>query len=420
VSQARPYWISKQEVWKAYQKVKANKGAAGVDEQSIAEFEKRLKDNLYRIWNRMSSGSYFPPPVRRVKIPKDGGKERTLGIPTVSDRIAQTVVKSRLEPVLDPLFDADSYAYRPGKSALQAVGQARKRCWRYDWVLDLDIKGFFDNIDHDLMMRAVKKHAIEKWIVVYVERWLKAPMQREDGQRIERGKGTPQGGVISPLLANLFLHYAFDRWVRRNCPHLAFERFADDVIVHCRTKAEAEAGRVAIAQRLRECGLELHPEKTRVVYCKDDDRRGNYLHEKFDFLGYTFRPRRSKSRKGKYFINFSPAISDKAANAIRVEIRSWKLHARSDKALDDLARMFNPIVRGWLQYYGCYYRSAMYSVIRHLDRLLARWACRKYKKLRHHLRRATHWIRCISVRDPRLFAHWQMGVRRSGSTMGAV
>jgi RNA-directed DNA polymerase len=420
VSQAKPYWISKQEVWKAYQKVKANEGAAGVDEQSIAEFEKRLKDNLYRIWNRMSSGSYFPPPVRRVKIAKDGGGERTLGIPTVSDRIAQTVVKSRLEPVLDPLFDADSYAYRPGKSALQAVGQARKRCWRYDWVLDLDIKGFFDNIDHDLMMRAVKKHAIEKWIVVYVERWLKAPMQRDDGQRIERGKGTPQGAVISPLLANLFLHYAFDRWVRRNCQHLAFERFADDVIVHCRTKAEAEAGRVAIAQRLRECGLELHPEKTRVVYCKDDDRRGNYLHEKFDFLGYTFRPRRSKSRKGKYFINFSPAISDKAANAIRVEIRSWKLHARSDKALDDLARMFNPIVRGWLQYYGCYYRSAMYSVIRHLDRLLARWACRKYKKLRHHLRRATHWIRCISVRDPRLFAHWQMGVRRSGSTMGAV
>lgn len=343
-----------------------------------------------------------------------------LGIPTVSDRIAQTVVKSRLESMLDPLFDTDSYAYRPGKSALQAVGQARKRCWRYDWVVDLDIKGFFDNIDHDLMMRAVKKHASEKWIVIYVERWLKAPMQREDGQRIERGKGTPQGGVISPLLANLFLHYAFDRWVRRSCPHLAFERFADDVIVHCRTKAEAEAGRVAIEQRLRECGLELHPEKTRVVYCKDDDRRGNYLHEKFDFLGYTFRPRRSKSRKGKYFINFSPAISDKAAKAIRVEIRSWKLHARSDKALDDLARMFNPIVRGWLQYYGCYYRSAMYSVIRHLDRLLARWACRKYKKLRHHLRRATHWIRCISVRDPRLFAHWQMGVRRTGSTMGAV
>lgn len=420
MSQAKPYWISKQEVWKAYQKVKANKGAAGVDEQSIAEFEKRLKDNLYRIWNRMSSGSYFPPPVRGVEIPKDGGGERMLGIPTVSDRIAQTVVKSRLESMLDPLFDTDSYAYRPGKSALQAVGQARKRCWRYDWVVDLDIKGFFDNIDHDLMMRAVKKHASEKWIVIYVERWLKAPMQREDGQRIERGKGTPQGGVISPLLANLFLHYAFDRWVRRSCPHLAFERFADDVIVHCRTKAEAEAGRVAIEQRLRECGLELHPEKTRVVYCKDDDRRGNYLHEKFDFLGYTFRPRRSKSRKGKYFINFSPAISDKAAKAIRVEIRSWKLHARSDKALDDLARMFNPIVRGWLQYYGCYYRSAMYSVIRHLDRLLARWACRKYKKLRHHLRRATHWIRCISVRDPRLFAHWQMGVRRTGSTMGAV
>ena len=208
--------------------------------------------------------------------------------------------------------------------------------------------------------------------------------------------------------------------MRRSCPHLPFERFADDVIVHCRTEAEAEAVRAAIAQRLRDCGLELHPEKTKVVYCKDDDRRGNFLHQKFDFLGYTFRARRSKSRQGKYFINFSPAISDKAANAIREEIRSWKLHARSDKAIDDLARMFNPILRGWLQYYGHYYRSAMYPVMRHLDRLLARWACRKYKKLRQHLRRATHWIRCISVRDPRLFAHWQMGVRRTGSMMGAV
>jgi RNA-directed DNA polymerase len=419
VSEAKPYCISKQEVWEAYKRVKANQGAAGVDEQSIVDFEERLKDNLYKIWNRMSSGSYIPPPVLTVKIPKVGGGERKLGIPTVSDRIAQMVVKSRLESVVDPHFDPDSYGYRPGKSALDAVGQARQRCWRFDWVIDLDIKGFFDNIDHELMMRAVRKHAKDKWVVLYIERWLKAPAQDEEGRLVPREKGTPQGGVVSPLLANLFLHYAFDVWVRRHYPHLPFERYADDGIVHCRTEVEAQEIRAAIAARLQECQLELHPEKTKIVYCKDDDRRGNYPNEKFDFLGYTFRPRRSKNRFGKFFINFSPAVSDKAGKAMRAEIRSWKLHLRSDKAIEDLSRMFNPIIRGWLQYYGRYYRSALYPIMHQLDRSLARWAYRKYKKLRGHLRRATHWVARISRRDPRLFANWQMGVRR-GSMVGAV
>ena len=419
MSEAKPFSISKQEVWEAYQKVKANHGAAGVDGQSIAEFETRVKDNLYRLWNRMSSGSYFPPPVRTVTIPKANGGERKLGIPTVSDRIAQMVVKSRLEPVVDPLFHPDSYGYRPGKSALEAVGQTRQRCWKLDWVIDLDIKGFFDNIDHDLLMRAVKKHAKEKWVVLYIERWLKAPAQEEDGHVTERGKGTPQGGVVSPLLANLFLHYAFDRWMQRTYPHLPFERYADDAIVHCRTETEAQEVRRAIAARMQECRLELHPEKTKIVYCKDDDRRGTYPNEQFDFLGYTFRPRRSKNWKGKFFINFSPAVADKAGKAMRAEIRSWQLHLRSDKSLEDLSRMFNPKVRGWLQYYGRYYRSALYPIMRQLDRSLARWAYRKYKKLRGHLRRATHWLARISRRDPGLFAHWQMGVRR-GSTAGAV
>ncbi len=419
MSEAKPFCISKWEVWEAYRRVKANKGAAGVDEQSIADFEGKLKDNLYKLWNRLSSGSYFPPPVRTVKIPKADGGERKLGIPTVSDRIAQMVVKSRLEPAVDPLFHPDSYGYRPGKSALDAVGQARQRCWRYDWVVDLDIKGFFDNIDHELLMRAVRKHAKEQWVVLYIERWLKAPVQEEDGQLVPRERGTPQGGVVSPLLANLFLHYAFDEWLRRSYPHLPFERYADDAIVHCSTEREAQEVWSAIAVRLRECRLELHPEKTKVVYCKDEDRRGNYPSEKFDFLGYTFRPRRSKNRYGKYFINFSPAVSDKAGKAIRAEIRSWKLHLRSDKSLEDLARMFNPIIRGWLQYYGRYYRSALYPLMRQLDRSLARWAYRKYKKLRGHLRRSTHWIARISRRDSKLFAHWQMGVRR-GSLVGAV
>src|SRR5580693_6157 len=419
MNEAKPFCISKKEVWEAYQRVKVNQGAAGIDEQTIEDFEKRLKKNLYRIWNRMSSGSYFPPPVRTVKIPKKSGGERSLGIPTVADRIAQQVVKARLEPEVDSLFHPDSYGYRPGKSTQDAVGQARQRCWQFDWAIDLDIKGFFDNIDHELLMRAVRKHAKDPWVVLYISRWLTAPAQDEEGRLTERGKGTPQGGVISPLLANLFLHYAFDVWMRSKYPHVPFERYADDAIVHCRTEAEAQEVRAAIGARMEECRLELHPVKTKIVYCKDDDRRRRYPNEKFDFLGYGFQPRRSKNRFGKYFINFSPAISDEAGKAIREEIRSWNLPLRSDKAIEDLSRMFNPQVRGWLQYYGAFYRSALYPYMRQLDRSLAHWAYRKYKKLRGHLRRATHWIARISRRDSKLFAHWQMGVRR-GSMAGAV
>ena len=396
MNEAKPFCISKNEVLEAYKRVKENKGAAGVDEQTVEDFEKKLKKNLYKIWNRMSSGSYFPPPVRTVKIPKKNDGERKLGIPTVADRIAQQVVKARLEPEVEPLFHADSYGYRPGKSALDAVGQARRRCWRYDWVLDLDIKSFFDTLSQDLLLRAVKKHAPEQWIVLYIERWLKAPMQEEDGRLVPREKGTPQGGVASPLLANLFLHYALDRWLAAHYPQVPFERYADDVIVHCRTEKEAQEMRKAIAARLQSCGLELHPEKTKVVYCKDDSRKKTYPNEKFDFLGYTFRPRSSANRQGKFFINFSPAVSNQAAKAIRDKFRSWKLPQRSDKAIEDLSRMFNPIIRGWIQYYGRYYRSALYPTMRELDRDLALWAKQKYKKLRRHLRRATHWIARIS------------------------
>ena len=239
LNKARPFGISKRLVWEAFKRVKANHGAAGVDGESIAEFEKKLKNNLYRLWNRMSSGSYFPPPVRTVEIPKSNGGKRALGIPTVTDRIAQMVVKMSLEPAVDPHFHEDSYGYRPGKSATQAVGKARHRCWRYDWVLDLDIKGFFDNLDHALLMRAVCKHTDCRWIILYIARWLNAPMQSRDGSLVDRDKGTPQGGVISPLLANLFLHYAFDAWMRRKFPEIPFERYADDIIVHCKSEKQA-------------------------------------------------------------------------------------------------------------------------------------------------------------------------------------
>lgn len=411
VQTAKPFSISKNIVWEAWKKVRANQGAAGVDKESVAEFEGGLKNNLYKLWNRMSSGSYFPAPVRIVAIPKSGGGERMLGIPTVADRVAQMVAKLYLEPKLEPHFHPDSYAYRPGKSALDAVGKARERCWRYDWALDLDIRGFFDNLNHDLLMRALRAHTDCRWILLYIERWLKAPAQREDGTLVAREKGTPQGGVISPLLSNLFLHYAFDEWMRRNHPHIPFERYADDIIVHCKSETQVKWLRDGTEQRLGECKLQLHPEKTRIVYCKDNHRRGNYLNEKFDFLGYTFRPRRSKSRLGEYFVSFSPAVSNEAVKEIRREMRGWQLHLRSNKTLEDLSRMFNPSVRGWINYYGRFYKSALYPTFCMLDRVLVRWAMRKYKKLRGHQRRATHWLGRIARREPELFAHWQMGQR---------
>ena len=407
----KPFLISKHQVLEAWKRVKANQGAAGVDEESIKDFEQKLKDNLYRIWNRMSSGSYLPPAVRTVAIPKDGGGERKLGIPTVGDRVAQMVVEMQMEPAIEPLFHEDSYGYRPLKSAHDAVGTARQRCWRYDWVLDLDIKGFFDNIPHELMMRAVCKHAREKWVVLYIERWLKAPAQDEQGRLTERNKGTPQGGIISPLLSNLFLHYAFDSWMAKHHAANRFERFAVDAIVLCRTKEEAERLREAITRRLAECGLEVNLQKTKIVYCKDGDSKGSHEQEKFSFLGYEFRPRRAKNRYGKYFVSFLPAISAKAAKAIRQEIRGWGIAIRSDKTIMDLARMLNPTIRGWLKYYGKYYRSMLHPVFRPLDRILVRWACQKYKKLRGHRRRATHWLKRISLRQPKMWAHWAVGVR---------
>lgn len=409
MNKTKTYEISKQVVLEAFQRVRANKGVAGVDEESLEAFEANLKDNLYKIWNRMSSGSYFPPPVKAIEIPKKTGGKRMLGVPTVADRVAQMVVKKYFEPRVEPYFHPDSYGYRPGKSAIDALGTTRKRCWKYNWVLEFDIKGLFDNIDHELLMKAVRKHTDSPWEILYIERWLKAPFQMPDGTLKERSTGTPQGGVVSPVLANLFLHYAFDKWMDREHPDKPFERYADDGVVHCRTREDAEELYEGLQQRLRECRLEMHPDKTRIVYCKDDDRRGNSEEISFDFLGYTFRPRRSKNKGGKFFINFTPAVSRKACKAMRQTIHDWRMHLKPDKRLEDLSQMFNPVIKGWINYYGRFYKSELYTVLRYLNEALVLWVRRKFKKLKYH-QRATKWLGKVASREPKLFWHWQLGI----------
>jgi RNA-directed DNA polymerase len=418
--QDKPFDISKWVVWEAYQRVKANKGAAGVDDVSIAEFEQDHDKHLYRIWNRMSSGSYFPPPVKAVEIPKAGGKGvRVLGVPTIGDRVAQTVARMYLEPKVEPIFHPDSYGYRPKKSALDAVGACRRRCWKADWVIDLDIKAFFDSVPWDLILKAVEHHTDQKWVLLYVRRWLQAPLQQQDGTLVERDRGTPQGSAISPLLANVFMHYAFDAWMVREFPNIPFERYCDDAVVHCGSERQARLVRDAIAERLAQVGLELHPDKTRVVYCQHADRRDDHEVTSFTFLGYTFRPRLAKNKWGKHFVNFLPAVSKDAVVAMGREIRSWHIAKRSDKSLDDLALMFNNIVQGWINYYGRFYKSMLYPVLRRLNQHLMRWAMRKYKRLRRRERKAMHWLAEVARRVPRLFAHWRFGLRPDSWAMGA-
>lgn len=407
MNEAKSYNISKYAVMDAYKRIKANKGAAGIDEETIQDFDKDYKNNLYKIWNRMSSGSYFPPPVRTVEIPKADGKKRMLGIPTVSDRVAQMVAKIYLEPIVEPCFHANSYGYRPKKSAEQALEVTRKRCWKYDWVIDLDIKGFFDNINHELMMRAVKKHTQETWILLYIERWLKSSAQDSKGKITKRDLGTPQGGVISPLLSNIFLHHAFDEWMDKEHPLNPFARYADDIVVHCRTETDAINLKQAIMERLQKCKLELHPEKTKIVYCKDDDRTGNSQNEKFDFLGYTFRPRSSRKQNGKLFVNFTPAISDKAKQKARDVIKEWINEVKPTGKLNEFVKIINPVVSGWINYYGKFYASELWSTMSYVDTILMKWVKKKYGKSMRSCKKLKRWLLKVKNRQPYLFKSWQ-------------
>lgn len=407
--QDKPFAIPKRLVWEAYERVRANRGVAGVDRQSIDEFESDLRNNLYKIWNRMSSGTYFPPPVMAVEIPKTGssGGTRVLGVPTVADRVVQTVAAMTLEPRTESIFHRDSYGYRLRRSALDAVATCRKRCWKKDWVIDLDVAKFFDSVPWDLMVKAVAANITteQRWVLLYVKRWLAAPIQQSDGTLAERNRGTPQGSAISPVLANLFMHYAFDTWLEREFPAVEFERYADDAVVHCATERQARQVLAALAERMEEVGLGLHPDKTKIVYCKDSRRRGSNELTSFTFLGYTFRPRKARYPDGKAFTSFLPAVSAQALKAMGRRVRSWRIHMRVRDDLDELAEWINPIVAGWMNYYGRFYRSQLYPFLRRINTYLVRWARKKYKRLRSFKRRRAWWTGLLD-REPGLFKHW--------------
>ena len=406
-SSGKSFDISKREVWEAFQEVRKNKGAPGVDGQSIEAFEADLKNNLYKIWNRMSSGTYFPPPVRAVEIAKQhGGGTRTLGVPTVADRVAQTVVARHLGERVEPVFHDDSYGYRPRRSALQALERCRERCWRKNWVIDLDVAKFFDSVRWDLIVKAVEAHTDAPWVLLYVKRWLQAPLQLPDGTLQERVRGTPQGSAVSPVLANLFMHYAFDMWLAREFPSVEFERYADDAVVHCVSERQAHMVLAALVDRMEEVGLRLHPDKTKIVYCQDGKRRGSYEHTSFTFLGYTFRQRGARDKSGRMFLSFSPAISKDALKKISAEVRGWRLHHRVNLTFKELAKVINPIVAGWMHYYGRFYRSMLYPLLGRINAYLVRWIRNKYKRLQGAKKARQCW-EGITLGYPRMFAHWK-------------
>ena len=408
MEETKPFEIAKQAVKIAFERVKASKGTYGIDEQSISDFELDLKNNLYKIWNRMSSGTYFPKPVKAVAIPKKNGGTRILGIPTVEDRIAQMVVKIYLEPNVEKIFHEDSYGYRPNKSAIQAIGVLRERCWRKDWVVDFDIKGLFDNIRHDYLIEMVKRHTNEQWIVLYIERWLKTPFKMQDGTIVERPAGTPQGGVISPVLANLFMHYVFDDFMSKEFPNIPWVRYADDGALNCVSIKQAKYIIKVLDKRFKLFGLELNLDKTKIVYCQDDNRKGNYENTSFDFLGYTFRKRIARKKTGELFVSFLPAMSDKAQKEIRKIIRGWRLQDKTSKNLKEIGEKINPQIQGWINYYSQYYKTAIYNILRYINRCLIKWVRRKYRN-KNSRKRATKWLDKIAKENSNIFAHWKFG-----------
>lgn len=410
-SEVKPFPVTMQMVIEAHRKVRTKGKAYGVDEVSMKEFEEKLTGNLYKIWNRLASGTYFPPAVREVEIPKKDGKMRKLGIPTVGDRIAQTVVKDYMEASVDKLFHEDSYGYRPLKSAHQALTRARINVRKYDWVIDMDIKGFFDNIDHGLILKALDKVVEGKWVKMYCKRWLEMPVQKADGTIIAKeGKGTPQGGVISPLLANLFLHYAFDMWITKKHPGISFERYADDIIVHCHTQKEAEEILRQITERMGQCKLELHPLKTKIVYCKDYRRKEPHKQVQFDFLGFSFQPRPGKDSSGQIRNVFDLAISISAQKKITEEFTRMKINHNSTSTIEEIADRLYSKIQGWINYYGKFRKWDFLKVFRRLSYRLMLWVQNKYKI--SSIWEGYNWLSNYQRVHPNLFAHWRFGFKQ--------
>ena len=408
--QAKSIPITKTMVWDAYKKVKNNKGSAGIDRQSLEDFDKIRSKELYKLWNRLASGSYFPPAVKRVEIRKTDGKTRPLGIPTVSDRIGQEVIKTLLEPRLDAEFLESSYGYRPNKSALSVVKKVQENVRKHSWAIDLDIKEFFENVNHELIYKALKPHVSEKWMLLYIRRWLEAPVQFPDGTLVpSSGRGTPQGGVISPLLANLFMHYCFDKWLQIHFSEIEMVRYADDIIVHCRTQQEAARILAAIRRRLRDCGLTAHPEKTKIVYCKKSGRNLKGFPVQFDFLGFSFRPIQLKLKRGGSFLQFDCIMSRKSKVRITQELRKLKFHNKTQRTIQDLALLLNPKIRGWLNYYGKINRRCLRPVFYYLHHRMLKWVLNKYKRFKRSKVKAARWLRWVYKSYPNLFYHWVLG-----------
>lgn len=409
MKEGKSFDITQHQILQAYKSVKANQGAGGIDGVDFAEYEKDLKNNLYKLWNRMVSGSYFPKHVKGVEIPKKNGKIRLLGIPTIEDRVAQMVVRNRFEPLVEPAFLTDSYGYRPNKSALDAVGVTRERCWKMAWLIEFDIVGLFDNINHEKMLAAVRKHTDEKWINLYTERFLKASIVMPNGEVRERNSGTPQGGVISPVLANLFMHYAFDKWMEREFPNNPWARYADDGVIHCMTEKQAVYIMDKLKARMKECNLEIHPEKSRIVYCRSGNFSNTYENESFDFLGYTFRTRSAKSKDGKYFSAFTPAVSKNSSKSFREKIRNGVRNNRT-LSLKKLAELMNPIIRGWMNYFMRYHASEAWKTgINYVNQTLVRWIKRTFKKAARSYIKAQKLLVRWANSVPELFYHWKMG-----------